>query len=225
MYAHWLGLYRENPGQQRFWPTDLYRHLWRSPRGRMEHREDGRTTMLAVLTFAQAQKVAELEAWCRDQAETVLALHDIEADNASILRVAKAIAAKVQRASLTLAALARGEPDAGPATTRATTPAAKPVKAVGLIELVEAWWREAERTGKSDSTRESYTNTIKQLAAFLGYDEAHRVAVEDVRRFKDYRLAARKPNGQLLSPTTVKNSDLAALKSVFGWGVANGRLA
>ncbi|MFC5554822.1 DUF6538 domain-containing protein [Methylobacterium iners] len=226
MYVHWLGLHRENPSQQRFWPTDLYRHLWRSPSGRVETRADGRVSVHADLDFARAEKVGELEAWCLDQAETVLALHDIEADEASTLRVARAIAAQVQRASLTLTALARGEPDAGSVTTRAAAPAATPpVKAVGLIELVEAWWQEAERTGKSDSTRESYTNTIKQLAAFLGHDEAQRVTVDDVRRFKDYRLKTPKKNGQPLSPTTVKNSDLAALKSVFGWGVANGRLA
>lgn len=224
MYAHWLGLHRENPSQQRFWPTDLYRHLWRSPGGRIEHHEDGRASVRAALSFAQAEKVAELEAWCRDQAETVLSLHDVEADETSAVRVAKAIAAQVQRASLSLAAFAHGEPDAAPATARTPTPSVKPAKAIGLIELVEAWWREAERTGKSESTRESYTNTVKQLVAFLKHDEAHRVTVDDVRRFKDYRLATRKPNGQLLSPTTVKNSDLAALKSVFGWGVANGRL-
>lgn len=224
MYAHWLGLHRENPSQQRFWPTELYRHLWRSPKGRIEHREDGRAAVRAVLSFAQAEKVAELEAWCQDQAETALSLHDVEADEAGALRVAKAIAAQVQRASLTLTALARGEPEASPASVHTATPAVKPVKTVGLIDLVEAWWREAERTGKSESTRESYTNTIKQLVAFLGHDEANRVTVDDVRRFKDHRLATRKPNGQLLSPTTVKNSDLAALKSVFGWGVANGRL-
>lgn len=175
MYAHWLGLHRENPSLQRFWPTDLYRHLWRSLGGRIEHREDGRTTVRAVLTFGQAEKVAELEAWCQDQAETVLALHDIEVDEASTLRVAKAIAAQVQRASLTLAALPRGEPGVGPAPVATAAPGAKPAKAVGLIELVEAWWREAERTGKSESTRESYTNTIKQFVAFLKHDEAHRV--------------------------------------------------
>ncbi|WP_246687911.1 DUF6538 domain-containing protein [Methylobacterium sp. WL93] len=226
MYAHWLGLHRENPSRQRFWPTDLYRQLWHPRVSRTETREDGRVAVHATLDFAQAEKVSELEAWCLDQAETVLALHDIEVDEASARRVAKAIAAQVQRASLTLAALARGEPEAGLATAREATPAAKPpVKAVGLMELVEAWWREAERTGKSDSTRESYTNTIKQLAAFLRHDEAHRVTVDDVRRFKDHRLASRKRNGQLRSPTTVKNSDLAALTSVFGWAVANGRLA
>lgn len=52
MYAHWLGLHRENPSQQRFWPTDLYRHLWRPAGVRFEPREDGRVAVLAVLNFA-----------------------------------------------------------------------------------------------------------------------------------------------------------------------------
>lgn len=225
MYAHWLGLHRQNPSQQRFWPTNLYRHLWRpTTTGRVELHEDGRVAVRAVVGFSQAEKIAELEAWCRDQAETVLSLHDVVADEASVLRVAKAIAAQAQRASLTLAALARGEPDITSVPVPNAAPATNPAKPIGLTELVEAWWREAERTGKSESTRVSYTNTIKQLTAFVRHDEAHRVTVEDVRHFKDYRLATRKPNGQLLSPTTVKNNDLAALKSVFGWGVANGRL-
>ena len=61
MYAHWLGLYRENPSQQRFWPTNLYRYLWRPREARIEPREDGDTVVQAALSFAQAEKVADLE--------------------------------------------------------------------------------------------------------------------------------------------------------------------
>jgi hypothetical protein len=86
MYAHWLGLYRENPSQQRFWPTDLYRPLWRSQSGRVKKRADGRVIGHADLDFACPEKVGELEAWCRGQVETVLALHDIHADEACTLR-------------------------------------------------------------------------------------------------------------------------------------------
>jgi hypothetical protein len=175
MYAHWLGLYRNNPSQQRFWPTDLYRHLWRSSSARLENEKDGRISVKADLDAVRAEKVGELEGWCRLQAETVLDLHHIHADEASILRVAKAIAAQVQRASLTLAALARGEPEAASATSQPTArPSPPAVKPVRLTELVEAWWQEAQQTGKSESTRESYTNTIRQLHAFLEHEEAHR---------------------------------------------------
>jgi integrase len=226
MYAHWVALHRDNPSQQRFWPTDLYRHLWRSPGGEITNREEGRVAVRAVLDFAQTEKVGELEAWCHGQAETVLALHDIEADEASTRRLARAIAAQVQRASLTLAALGRGEPASATAAPQAAAPASRPTaKSILLSELVDAWWQEAERTGKSPSTRESYSNTIRQLHAFLGHQDAHRITAEDVRRFRDFRLASKKRNGQPVSATTVKNSDLAALKSVFGWAVDNARLA
>lgn len=226
MYAHWLGLHRENPSQQKFWSTDLYRHLWRTPPGRVENRDNGRTTVRAALDLRSAEKVDELQRWCRLQAETVLDLHDVDADEVSTLRVAKAIAAQVQRASLTLAALARGEPERAITVPQASaSSASKPaVKPVLLSELIEAWWREAERTGKSPSTRESYTNTMRQLHAFLEHEDAHRVTADDVRRFRDFRLASKKRNGEPLSAATVKNSDLAALKSVFGWAVADGRL-
>jgi integrase len=153
-------------------------------------------------------------------------LHDIEADEASTRRLARAIAAQVQRASLTLAALGRGEPASATAAPQAAAPASRPTaKSILLSELVDAWWQEAERTGKSPSTRESYSNTIRQLHAFLGHQDAHRITAEDVRRFRDFRLASKKRNGQPVSATTVKNSDLAALKSVFGWAVDNARLA
>jgi hypothetical protein len=110
MYAHWLGLHRENPSQQRFWPTDLYRHLWRTSPGRVENRDDGRTTVRSNLDLRSVEKVEELQRWCRLQAETVLDLHDVDADEVNTLLVAKAVASQVQRASLALAALARGEP-------------------------------------------------------------------------------------------------------------------
>lgn len=226
MYAHWLGLHRENPSQQRFWPTDLYRHLWRTAPGPVENRDDERTTVRAALDLRSAEKVEELQRWCRLHAETVLNLHDVDADEVSTLQVAKAVAAQVQRASLALAALARGEPG-GPSTApqAAASPVSQPAaKPVLLSELIEAWWREAERTGKSPSTRESYTNTMRQLHAFLEHEDAHRVTVDDVRRFRDFRLASKKRNGEPLSAATVKNSDLAALKSVFGWAVSDGRL-
>jgi hypothetical protein len=227
MYAHWLGLHRENPSQQRFWPTDLYRYLWRPSSGRLESCDGGRLAVRAVLDFGSVEKVEELERWCRLQAETVLDLHDVDADEGSTLQVAKAIAAQVQRASLALAALARGEPE-GPFTAPQAAAAPMPkstVKPVLLSALIEAWWREAERTGKSPSTRESYTNTMRQLHAFLGHEDAHRVTADDLRRFRDFRLASKKRNGEPLSAATVKNSDLAALKSVFGRAVADGRLS
>ena len=89
---------------------------------------------------------------------------------------------------------------------------------VSLMGLVEAWWREAS-AGLSRSTYESYRNTARKLKGFLKHDDAARISTEDIIRFKDWRIA------EGVSPRTVKASDIVGLKVVFGWGVANRKLA
>jgi integrase len=84
--------------------------------------------------------------------------------------------------------------------------------------MLAGWWTEAKATGRKPSTYESYRNTVAGLTKFLDHDNASQVSPEDVVRFKDHRLA----NG--VSAKTVKDSDLAALKTVFGWAVSNRKL-
>lgn len=90
-----------------------------------------------------------------------------------------------------------------------------------LTGLVELWWSEAKAGGRKASTYESYRNTVKRFTAFLGYDDAARVTADDVLRFKDARLKEVMPNGKTVSAQTVNASDLAGLKTVFGWAVVN----
>jgi len=96
---------------------------------------------------------------------------------------------------------------------------------VSLMGLVALWWNEAKAAGKSESTRESYTNTFKAFGTFLKHDDASRVTPEDVVAYKDHRLSTPNPKtGKPVSAKTVKASDLTALKSVFDWAVANRKL-
>lgn len=87
-----------------------------------------------------------------------------------------------------------------------------------LTSLVEDWWKEAKRAGRKQSTYESYRNSMARLVTFLKHDTASRVTPEDIVRFKDYRVQSG------VSPKTVKDSDLAGMKTVFGWAVINRRL-
>ena len=84
--------------------------------------------------------------------------------------------------------------------------------------LVEDWWKEAKAAGRKPSTYESYRNTMSKLVAILKHDDVSRVTPQDIVRFKDVRIE----NG--VSPKTVKDSDLAGLKTVFGWAVMNRRM-
>ncbi|UGX93515.1 site-specific integrase [Bradyrhizobium barranii subsp. barranii] len=88
-----------------------------------------------------------------------------------------------------------------------------------LSGLVEDWWKEAKRAGRKQSTYESYRNSMARLVTFLKHDTASRVTPEDIVCFKDYRVQSG------VSPKTVKDSDLAGMKTVFGWAIGNRRLA
>jgi integrase len=121
---------------------------------------------------------------------------------------------------------ARFPESTGPASS--ASPIAQPAgpkPAVSLKGLVEAWWQEAKATGRKPSTYESYRNTVANFVAFLGHDDASLVTPEDVIRFKDHRLASVHPRtGKSVSAKTVKDSDLAGLKAIFGWAVVNRKL-
>jgi integrase len=94
-----------------------------------------------------------------------------------------------------------------------------------LKGLVEDWWREAEAGGRKPSTHQSYASTMAKFVAFLRHDDASRVTPQDVVAFKDDRLTTIDPRSHKpISPKTVKDSDLAGLKTIFGWAVVNLRM-
>jgi integrase len=99
------------------------------------------------------------------------------------------------------------------------TVAVKIASGGSLTALVEDWWKEAKAAGRKPSTYESYRNTMAKLVAVLKHDDASRVTPEDIVRFKDVRIESG------VSPKTVKDSDLAGLKTVFGWAVMNRRMS
>jgi integrase len=113
-----------------------------------------------------------------------------------------------------------------PERTAVPLPAPAPLSSSTLTGLVDAWWIEAKATGRKPSTFESYRNTMLKFVKHLGHNDASKVTPEDVIAFKDARLAEINPrNGKPISPKTVKGSDLAGLKVVFDWAVANRKMS
>lgn len=103
----------------------------------------------------------------------------------------------------------------GTDTQRENAPNESEAAPVPFQKLVEGRWLEAKAGGASKRTLSAWRTTIRHLTAFLGHDDAARVTKADVVAFKDHRLA------EGASTKTVKDGDLAALKSVFGWAQAN----
>ena len=105
------------------------------------------------------------------------------------------------------------------------TVAAPKATKLSLKGLLEAWWIEAKASGRKPSTYANYTNTINGFVRFLGHDDASQITRDDVVRFKDHRLATISPrSNKPVSARTVNDSDLVALKSVFGWAKTNGKI-
>ncbi len=89
---------------------------------------------------------------------------------------------------------------------------------VTLTGLVDDWWKEQKKVGKAKSTYVNYGGVFRRLVGFLKHDDALRLTAEDVVRFKDHRLDE-------VSPRTVNDNDLAALRSVLDWGMRNKKLS
>ncbi|MBR0991027.1 site-specific integrase [Bradyrhizobium japonicum] len=147
---------------------------------------------------------------------------DIRLDPASPSRkrVARELQAAAIRAAKAKEERHKGEPIATPAyppPLQKPAPAGSLIATQPLLTLFADWWREAKATGRKASTHDNYRNTMNTFIAFLGHDDAAKVTEDDVIRFKDHRLS-------VVSAKTVKDGDLAALKSVLGWGKANRRL-
>ena len=104
--------------------------------------------------------------------------------------------------------------------------ATRTASALSFDAMIEGWWLEAKARGLSGNTLTNYRGVFRKFASFLGHADASRVSAENVLAFKDSRLSVPQGDtGKPVSARTVKDHDLAALKSVFRWAVANRRLS
>jgi integrase len=118
-----------------------------------------------------------------------------------------------------------GEPFISPSSGKAagSAPAASKSSIKGILA---DWWKQARVDGVRESTHVNYKGTVESFVKFLGHDDASKLTPEDVVGYKDFRLKQINPrNGKTISARTVRDTDLAALKSIFNWAVGNRRMA
>jgi Phage integrase, N-terminal SAM-like domain len=85
-----------------------------------------------------------------------------------------------------------------------------------IDSVFDGWKLEAVAAHRSPKTIKEYRSVVERFARFLGHQDPRRVSPSDVLRWKDKRIA----DG--CAAKTVKDSDLSALKSGFGWAERNG---
>ena len=217
----------------------------------LEHEETGGTEEdLPGISLDELQ-LAGMRVFARAQARYVLEAHGLEVDDYSRFKLIRACAIALQRASVVLAhsyetgepvgveeiplsvplpasrasLLVTNRPHVGKSQNQRATDNKGQTGALSLSGLLEAWWFEAKSAGRKPSTFESYRNTVAGFIEFLGHQDAARVTEVDIVAFKDHRLSTpSKRTGKPPSAKTVKDSDLSALKTLFGWAVMNRKI-
>jgi hypothetical protein len=220
VHDRWLEMHMDNPSDQTVWPVELG-DLW-APEPPLDRAVSFSELLLSGLD-KDTLKRDELKRRCCGTADECLAAHGLIVDDDSRLKLAKAIAAAMQRASITLARLGRGEPlpeIAGavgkplpPGPGRVSSGSRPPIR---FNELVNGW---ASETRPVDKTLYEWTRIFRQLASFLGHDDATRLRTEDLIAWKTALIEMG------LRPKTIRDAKLAPVRAILQWAVDNHRLA
>lgn len=211
----WLETHKDNPSEQVEWSTEIGGRLWPPPKP-----FDLNVPLADAMAadFADDLKRYPLEKWCLTKADELLQSRGLIVDEDSRLRLAKAVAAAMQRASLTLERMARGEPLAI-AFPFSSAPKPTVVRTgqmpVSFDDLVKGWASESRPAEKTDY---EWKRVIGQLSKFLKHGDASRLTPEDVIAWK----AAMVEEG--LQPKTIRDAKLAPVRAILQWGVENKKL-
>lgn len=216
MTAHdnWLSRYRDNPSQQTIWDVELGDRAFAPPKPVKANEFDFLYESLISVDPQQVQ-ILRMEQLCQQWADDCLAHAGLLVDEPSRRILARAIAAAIQRASLTLARLSKGEPFAETLFLSATaTPAIQPAshRPVSFQEIVDGWALERRPVAK---TQYEWTRVIRELEKFLKHKDAHRLTPDDLIRWKQSMVTAG------LKPKTIQAAKLSPVRAILQWGVQN----
>jgi uncharacterized protein DUF6538 len=106
VHDRWLRQHQENPSQQTAWNVDLADRLFASPRRLKSY--DIADPDPDFSTDEDSRQISGMEKWCFEIADECLMAHGLRVDEAGRRVLAGAVAAALQRASVTLASLSKG---------------------------------------------------------------------------------------------------------------------
>jgi integrase len=165
-----------------------------------------------------AEDMAQAERLHGEVADRLLRDAGLVADTESRGRLVDAMNVAYYQATQALKRMAEGDYRPDPKAERFPEPPAKAAETAKqkptLTRIFAQWEREHLANGKSKKTAADFRHKLDSLREFVGHDDATRVTPEDIVAWSD-RL--RFTDG--LSPRTVANKYLVAVKTVFGLAV------
>jgi len=156
--VEWLALYEANPSQQDFWPIGLGGVLWADPPVDLSL-----STADLLRATPEDSKRTQLRDWCFRQADQLLTANGLRAaaeEDRKVLAVA--VSAAMQRASVQLERLSRGELIEPQATTAAPAQRPATLPLVRFDDLLKGWIAE---TRPAKKTQYEWTRVVGQLRA------------------------------------------------------------
>lgn len=87
-----------------------------------------------------------------------------------------------------------------------------------LTALFDGYVKERQ---PAPATVKSFKGKVAHLIQFLGHEDAAHVSPEDIVRWKDHLLNEQLTNGQNRSATTVGDTYLPAIRTVYAWALTN----
>jgi hypothetical protein len=170
-HDRWLERHRDNPSEQDFWPVQVGDKVF-APRVID-------TAKLGVAAYSTVDPdwllTERLEAWCLQIGDEILAARGLRVDEPSRIKLGKAVAAAIQRASLMLGQMARGEFGTWlGALSQPPQETTRPVPAdarqpVWFDDLINGWATEKRPVEK---TVYEWRRSLRQLESFIGHDDA-----------------------------------------------------
>jgi integrase len=213
-YDNWLAKYRDNPSQQTIWDVGVGDRLF-APRTTVKSSDFHFLYDTTISVDRQQATVLQMEQMCFQWADDCLAHAGLVIDENSRKVLARAIAAAVQRASLVLAMLAKGEAFAETLfSPMMSAPSVQPAsqRPVSFQEIVDGWVLERRPVAK---TQYEWTRVFRELEKFLKHKDAHRLTPDDLISWKQSMVAAG------LKPKTIQAAKLSPVRAILQWGVQN----
>jgi hypothetical protein len=211
VHDRWLQQHQENPSKQTAWNVDLADRLFAAPR-RLKSYDISDPDFEGSMD-EDSRQISGMEKWCFEIADECLVAHGLRVDEPGRRVLAGAVAAALQRASLTLASLAKGGiPSANFFSTAAAQLPVVSRQPVVFKQLVEGWAAERRPVAK---TQYEWSRVVRQLEAYLGHSDAHRLTGENLVDWKRSMVETG------LRPKTIQDAKLAPLRAILQWGVQN----
>lgn len=209
----WLQQHTDNPSQQTAWNVDLADRVF-APQATPKS-YDYLYDVTQIEIDPDRFRILQMETWCRELAGQFASARGLVLNEEGRRVLARAVAAALQRASLTLAQLAKGAAlsnilslghgSVAPRLASSQSP-------LPLNDLVKGWAAERRPAAK---TLYEWSRVANQLKDYLGHDDARRLTGEDIVGWKQSMVACG------LRPKTIQDAKLAPIRTILQWAVQN----